>query len=53
MRGASLVAPMADHRPRSSYESDKLVKSRDAPPYDDRDWGGTSRAIPATGSTIA
>jgi len=24
-----------------------------APRYDDRDWGGTSRAIPATGSTIA
>src|ERR1700734_2755827 len=28
MRGASLVAPMADHRPRSSYESDNVPWSK-------------------------
>ena len=28
MRGASLVAPMADHRPRSSYELDNVPWSK-------------------------
>src|ERR1700735_565360 len=31
MRGASLVAPMADHRPRSSYESDNVPWSTAVP----------------------
>jgi len=30
MRGASNVAPMPDHRPRSSYESDRLHYSKAA-----------------------